>query len=98
MQKKVLCERIVALVAQTTDLTVEEIMSSKKRADIVDARYLAVYAMLQQGVTLYFVAEFMNMTQRNVYHIKEHFDSRKIYGNPALERYYNTLLRALKQF
>lgn len=98
MQKKVLCERIVALVAQTTDLTVEEIMSSKKRADIVDARYLAVYAMLQQGVTLYYVAEFMNMTQRNVYHIQEHFDDRKIYGNPALERYYNTLLKSLKQF
>lgn len=98
MQKKVLCERIVALVAEETDLPVEDIMSSRKRADIVDARYLAVYAMLQQGVTLYYVAEFMKMTQRNVYHIQEHFDDRKVYGNPSLERYYNTLLKLLKQF
>ena len=97
MQRRLLCERIVALVAQVTDLSVEEIMSHSKRSDIVDARYIAVYVMLQQGICPYYVAEYMDVSSRNIYHVQERFDNRKIYGNVTLGRYYNSVLKAMKQ-
>ncbi|MBQ7899373.1 MAG: hypothetical protein IJ307_05920 [Bacteroidales bacterium] len=96
MCKKDLCEQIIALVADVTDISAVEIMSSNKRPDVVDARYLAIFIMLQKGVKIYRVAEFMTMTERNVYHVQERFDDRKDYGDPMLENYYNSVLKALK--
>lgn len=97
MCKKDLCEQIIALVAEVTDVTAAEIMSGNKRPDVVDARYLAIYVMLHNGVRIYRVAEFMSMSERNIYHVKERFDDRKDYGDPMLENYYNSVLKALKQ-
>lgn len=96
MCKKDLCEQIIALVADVTDISAVEIMSSNKRPDVVDARYLAIFIMLQKGVKIYRVAEFMTMTERNVYHVQERFDDRKDYGDPMLENYYNSVIKALK--
>lgn len=96
MCKKELCEQIIALVAQTTDLTVEDIKSSSRRPEVVDARYVAIYVMLKQGVHVYRVARFMSMTERNVYHVQERFEDRKDYGDPMIEAYYNAVLKALK--
>lgn len=96
MCKRELCEHIIALVAKVTDLTVDAIMSRSRRPEIVDARYLAVYAMLKKGVQVNRVAEFMTMTERNVYHVLERFDDRKDYGDPMLVHYYNDVFKALK--
>lgn len=96
MCKKDLSEQIIALVSQVTEISVADIMSANKRPDVVDARYLAIYVMLQQGIRVYIVAQYMNMTERNVYHVKERFDDRKSYGDPLLEGYYKAVLKALK--
>lgn len=96
MCKKDLCEQIIALVADVTDVSLADIKSGNKRPDVVDARYLAIYVMLQQGVQIYRVAIFMGMTERNVYHVKERFDDRKDYGDPMLECYYKAVTAALK--
>ena len=96
MCKREFCEQIVALVAKITDLTVVDIMSHTRRPEIVDARYLAVYVMLKKGIQVNRVAEFMTMTERNVYHVLERFDDRKDYGDPMIEQYYNRVLKALK--
>lgn len=96
MCKRVLCEQIVAQVSKITDLTIDEIMSRHRRPEVVDARYLAVYIMLKKGIQINRVAEFMTMTERNVYHVQERFDDRKDYGDPMIESYYNAILKALK--
>lgn len=97
MCKRELCEQIVALVAHATDITQAMILSQSRRADIVDARYLAIYIMLQMDVKAYRIAEYMSMTERNVYHVLERFEDRKKYGDPMIERYYSTVITALKQ-
>lgn len=96
MCKRELCEQIIALVAKVADLTVADIMSSNRRPELVDARYIAINAMLKKGVQIDRIAEFMSMTSRNVYHIKERFDDRMDYGDPMIEQYYNSVLKALK--
>lgn len=96
MCKREFCEQIIALVAKVTDLTAGVIMSHSRRPEIVDARYLAVYVMLKKGVQVNRVAEFMSMTERNVYHVMERFDDRKDYGDPMIEQYYDSVLKALK--
>lgn len=96
MCKREYCEQIIALVARITDLTVGDIKSHARRPEIVDARYLAVYVMLKKGVQVNRVAEFMAMSERNVYHVMERFDDRKDYGDPMIEHYYNSVMEALK--
>ena len=96
MCKRELCEHIIALVANTADLLIEEIKSTSRRPEIVDARYLAIYIMLQQGVQVNRIAEYMGMSERNIYHVKERFCDRVIYGDPMIEQYYNSVLQALK--
>lgn len=90
------CEHIIALVAEMTEIPVECIMSSSRRPDVVDARYLAVYIMIKKGIRIYRIAGYMSMTERNVYYIMERFDDRKDYGDPMIEHYYNSILKALK--
>lgn len=97
MCKTDLCEQIIALVSKETEIAVSDIMSHDKRPDVVDARYLAVYLMLEKGVPAYRVASLMNMSERNVYHVKERFEDRKDYGDPMLRQYYTSIRKALKQ-
>lgn len=96
MCKKEVCEQIIALVAKTTDVSAKEIMSHGRRPEIVDARYLAIYVMHKKGIPVNRIAEFMSMTERNVYHVTERFDDRKNYGDPMIEQYYNSVQKALK--
>lgn len=96
MCKRELCEQIIALVAKVADLTEADIMSSNRRPEVVDARYVAIYAMLRKGVQIDRIAEFMSMSSRNVYHVRERFEDRMDYGDPMIEQYYSTVLEALK--
>lgn len=97
MCKKDLCEQIIALVSKETEIAVEDIMSHDKRPDVVDARYLAVFIMLEKGLPAYRVALLMNMTERNAYHVKERFEDRMRYGDPMIKQYYGSIRKALKQ-
>ena len=97
MCKRDLCERIIALVSSETEIAVADIMSHDRRPDVVDARYLAVFIMLEQGMPAYRVALLMNMTERNVYHVRERFEDRMCYGDPMIKQYYGSIRKALKQ-
>ena len=97
MCKREICEQIIALVSKVTEVPPSQIMSSCKRPDVVDARYLAIYLMHIQGIRAYHIAEFMSMTERNVYHIQERFEDRMKYGDPMVRNYYNSTVKALKQ-
>lgn len=97
MCKRDLCERIIALVSKETEIAVADILSHDRRPDVVDARYLTVYLMLENGIQTYRIASLMNMTERNVYHVKERFEDRRDYGDPMLKQYYSSIRKALKQ-
>lgn len=96
MCKREFCEHVIALVARIADLSVEDIMSLSRRPEIVDARYLAIYIMLEKGVQINRVAEYMSMSERNIYHVKERFEDRKDYGDPMIESHYNSVMMLLK--
>ena len=95
MCKTELLEHIIALVAQLTELSAEQILSKSRRTDIVDARYIAVAVMLKKNISVYRIAPYMNMSERNVYRVAERFDDRKDYGDPMIEYYYNSVLEAV---
>lgn len=96
MCKKDICELIIACVAQITDVSAADIKSSNRRPELVDARYLAIYIMHRKCVQPYRIAEYMSMTERNVYHVLERFEDRRKYGDPMIEAYYNSVLKALE--
>lgn len=95
MCKTELCERIIALVAAEADLAMEDIVSKSRCPEMVDARYIAIYVMLQKNISIRRIAAYMNMSERSVYRVKEQFDDRIDYGDPMLERYYEAVLMAL---
>ena len=95
MCKTELCERIIALVAAEADLAMEDIVSKSRCSEMVDARYIAIYVMLQKNISIRRIAAYMNMSERSVYRVKEQFDDRIDYGDPMLERYYEAVLMAL---
>ena len=97
MCKTELCERVIAQVAKTADLSIDEICSTSRRPEVVDARYVAIYIMIKKGIPHHRIATFMKMSERNVYHVRERFNDRKDYGDPMIERYYNIVLELLKQ-
>ena len=97
MCKRELCEHIIALVADVADLTVDDIKSTSRRPELVDARYLAIYVMLRRNIKVNRIASYMKMSERNVYHVQERFEDRKDYGDPMLENYYNSVISRLKQ-
>lgn len=95
MCKTELCERIIALVAAEADLAMEDIVSKSRCPEMVDARFIAIYVMLQKNISIRRIAAYMNMSERSVYRVKEQFDDRIDYGDPLLERYYEAVLMAL---
>lgn len=95
MCKTELCERIIALVAAEADLAMEDIVSKSRCPEMVDARFIAIYVMLQKNISIRRIAAYMNMSERSVYRVKEQFDDRIDYGDPMLERYYEAVLMAL---
>ena len=95
MCKTELCERIIALVAAEADLAMEDIVSKSRCPEMVDARYIAIYVMLQKNISIRRIAAYMNMSERSIYRVKEQFDDRIDYGDPMLERYYEAVLMAL---
>lgn len=95
MCKTELCERIIALVAAEADLAMEDIVSKSRCPEMVDARFIAIYVMLQKNISIRRIAAYMNMSERSIYRVKEQFDDRIDYGDPMLERYYEAVLMAL---
>lgn len=95
MCKTELCERIIALVAAEADLAMEDVVSKSRCPEMVDARFIAIYVMLQKNISIRRIAAYMNMSERSIYRVKEQFDDRIDYGDPMLERYYEAVLMAL---
>lgn len=69
-------DRLVAVVAELTDLPIEAIMKGRKTDEVVDARWIIVRILKEQGYHTAKIAMLMGMTQRNVTHIVTVFQDR----------------------
>ena len=59
-------DRIIQAVADASDLTTSQIVSKRRFPDSLDARWIAVKLLREEGLYSSQIAELMSMTTRNV--------------------------------
>lgn len=69
-------DRLVAIVAELSELSVESILKGRKTDEVVDARWIIVRILKEQGYHTAKIALLMGMTQRNVTNIVNLFQDR----------------------
>lgn len=69
-------ERLVSIVADLSEMPAENVLFGKKTDAVVDARWIIVRILKEQGYHTTNIAMLMNMTQRNVTHILTAFQDR----------------------
>ena len=69
-------DRLVAIVAELSELSVEAIMRGRKTDEVVDARWIVVRILKEQGYHTAKIALLMGMTQRNVTNIVNLFQDQ----------------------
>jgi predicted transcriptional regulator len=68
--------KVLAIVSGLTELSADQILYGKKTDEIVDARWIIVKILKEQGFHTTKIALLLNMTQRNVTHIITSFQNR----------------------
>ena len=76
MYKKDYFSRLVSIVAELSELTEADIMEGRKTDAVVDARWVIVRILKEQGYHTANIAMLLNMTQRNVSYILTAFQDR----------------------
>lgn len=76
MYKKDYYSRLVSVVAELSELTEADIMEGRKTDAVVDARWIIVRILKEQGYHTANIAMLLNMTQRNVSYILTAFQDR----------------------
>ena len=76
MYKSEIFNKTLQIVSEETEISVESMLSKSKEADVVDARYLLVYSLYQQGFYPSQIACKINKTKRAVNYMISHFDNR----------------------
>ena len=74
--KKDYFDRLVSIVAELSELSVEAIMKGRKTDEVVDARWIIVKILHEQGYHTSKIAMLLKMTQRNVTNIVNLFQDR----------------------
>lgn len=69
-------EKVLNIVASLTELTADQILHGKKTDEVVDARWIIVKILHEQGYHTSNIAMLLSMTQRNVTHILTVFQDR----------------------
>ena len=76
MYKQDFFAKVLNIVASLTDLTAEQILNGRKTDEVVDARWVIVRLLSEQGYHTSKIAMLMHMTQRNVTYILTVFQDR----------------------
>jgi hypothetical protein len=76
MYKKNYFERLVDVVADLSELSANAILHGRKTDEVVDARWIIVQILKEQGYHTTKIAQLMGMSQRNVTHIITAFQDR----------------------
>lgn len=81
---------MLAAVSEETELPMETVLSRCGRAEVVDARWLAVYLMSRCGLYTMRIAEEMGVTPRYVQYILTDFEDRTAISRPLRNKYERT--------
>lgn len=77
MNKKELFKRVLKTVVEITDEDERIIMSTIRKTNIVDARYMLVYGLYIKGLYPGEISEMMGCTSHNIRYIINNIHSRK---------------------
>lgn len=86
--------RIIQAVADAAELTPCQILCKRRYPETIDARWIAVKLMREEGFYSSKIADFMGMTTRNVNYILFSVETRLSFNDKALS---NILERARKE-
>lgn len=78
---------VMSVVCDLTDLTEDVILHGRRTMEVVDARWLSVRLLRDIGLYPAQIADFMEMTPRNVNDILNNFDDRMMFGDVMLKNY-----------
>lgn len=84
---KDLVNSVVSVVADVTEIPCETIMSRCSRAEVVDARWIAVYILHSYGAYTMKISEHMGVTPRYVQYIITDFGDRIAMSRPMRNNY-----------
>ena len=77
MCKSRIFAEVLDIVSNETEVPKEQILSSRKDEETVDARYLLVYYLVQNGLTYSQISRLIYKNVRTVTYIATHFENRE---------------------
>lgn len=89
-------ERIVKAVADASDLSPCQILCNRRFPETMDARWIAVKLLKEEGFYSSQIARLMNMTTRNVNHIIYSVEIRLSKNDKSLEHLLETSRKQLR--
>lgn len=89
MYKTDIFETILKTVSKETGISAEQIISSCKMVEVVDARYILVNLLYWAGLYPSVISSLIGITTRSVNLILTNFETRKSYGKTLGINYEN---------
>ena len=77
MCKSRIFAEVLDIVSRETEVSGEQILSSRKDEETVDARYLLVHYLSQNGLTHSQISRLIGKNVRTVTYIATHFENRE---------------------
>ncbi len=65
MKKSEIFNNVIEIVSNCTEISTKDIVSSCRRADIVDARCIAIHWLFTKGFTIYNIKELFSFQSHN---------------------------------
>lgn len=93
MCKSEIFNQVLSVIESETEIRRTEILSANKRAEVVDARYMLVYALHKKGFYFREIAHVSHITRQAVSRMISRFDIRRFQGGKIFE---TTLKRVCK--
>ena len=78
---------VIETVADETEIPSERILSRERTTEVVDARHVAVMALVKSGIYTSRITETMNITPRYIQYIVTEFECRLSRNRPLRNKY-----------
>lgn len=96
MCKSEIFAKIINAVSEETEVTVEEIMSKSKNAEVVDARAIVIMLLSEYGFYPESISKLLNKTSACVRFLISSFDERKR-NNKIIEIYTESIRKSFEK-
>lgn len=85
MIKNEIFSNLMDIVIKETGLTKNQIVSSCKASEIVDARYIIIYLLKKEGLYIRDISKMIGISRRGVEKIISQFENRFEQGGPMFK-------------